>query len=98
MAEEGDQLRVWELCRAYVEALSVALVCREGRRVRAILPDAGCAAYLKQAWTLANGGAPLPFALSSLNDRVIVQPGAVCSVVCAPDPQAVGACHRVASP
>ena len=97
MAQEGDQLRVWELCRQYVVALSAALDCGEGRRVRAVLPDAGCAAYLKQAWTQANGGAPLPFALSSLNDRVVVQPGDVCCVVCAPDPQGVESSQKVAS-
>lgn len=83
-----------KLCRQYVESLAAALGADggEGGTVRAVFPDAGCAAYLKQRW-----GDTLPFRLASLNDRLVVQPGDVAVVVCAPDPQGVEASQRVAS-
>jgi hypothetical protein len=59
-----------------------------------VFPDAGCAAYLKQLWS---GGEPLSFRVASLNDRLVVQPGDVAVVVCAPDPQGVEASQRVAA-
>ena len=95
MAQEGDQLRVWELCRFFVESLSQSLgVAREkGASVRAVFPDAGCAAGLAARWA---GGA-VSFSIASLNDRSVCKPGDVALVVCAPDPQGVEASQRVAA-
>jgi hypothetical protein len=95
MAQEGDQLRVWELCRFFVESLSqnLGVATEDGATVRAVFPDAGCAAGLAARWA---GGA-VSFSLSSLNDRSICTPGDVAVVVCAPDPQGVEASQRVAA-
>ena len=95
MAQEGDQLRVWELCRFFVESLSqnLGVAPVDGATVRAVFPDAGCAAGLAARWA---GGA-VSFSLASLNDRSICKPGDVAVVVCAPDPQGVEASQRVAA-
>jgi hypothetical protein len=59
--------------------------------VRAVFPDAGTAALLKNRW-----GAP-DFLFASLNDRSVVQPGDAAVVVCSPDPQGVESAQRVAA-
>ena len=92
MAEAGDQLKVWEITREYV----TQLVERVGpdERVKAVFPDAGCAALLKARWPDA------PFAFASTNDRVLYEEGDAVLVFAAPDPpslEAVRKASRVAN-
>jgi hypothetical protein len=44
--EEGDQMRWWELAREFIMQTSAA----HGGQVRAVFPDAGGAAMLKNRW------------------------------------------------
>ncbi len=64
----------------------------EGGSVRAVFPDAGCAAGLASRWA-----GQVSFSLASLNDRSVVRDGDRVLVVCAPDPQGVEASQRVAN-
>ncbi|KAL4422848.1 hypothetical protein ABPG75_009045 [Micractinium tetrahymenae] len=76
-AEEGDQLRFWKLTRRFLENLAAAL---PGKRIRAVYPDVGVAAMLKNQWTDA------PFGFASLNDRRPVSEDDDIVVLAAPDP------------
>jgi Domain of unknown function (DUF1995) len=83
-----------QLCRFFVESLSqnLGVPPQDTASVRAIFPDAGCAAGLAARW--ANGA--VSFSIASLNDRSICRPDDRVLVVCAPDPQGVEASQRVA--
>lgn len=76
-AEEGDQQRFWKLTRRFLENLAAA---QPGKRIRAVYPDVGVAAMLKNQWTDA------PFGFASLNDRRPVAEGDDIVVLAAPDP------------
>lgn len=76
-AEEGDQQRFWKLTRRFLENLADAL---PGKRIRAVYPDVGVAAMLKNQWTDA------PFGFASLNDRRPVAADDDIVVLAAPDP------------
>ncbi len=74
-----------------MEELSAALGAPVGG-VRAVFPDAGCAALLSQRWK-----GQVSFTLSSLNDRGGAREGEAAMVVCAPDPQGVEDAQRLAT-
>ena len=78
MAEAGDQLKVWEITREYAAQLCERM--GPDSKVKAVFPDAGCAAMLKARWPDA------PFAIASANDRLLYQDGDEVLVFAAPDP------------
>jgi hypothetical protein len=63
MSESGDQLKVWEISREFMQQL-----VKNGSKVRAVFPDAGAAAMLKARW----GGADCGFEIASVDDRALV--------------------------
>ena len=76
-SEEGDQQRFWKMTRRFIDDI----VERSGDvRVKAIYPDAGVAAMLRNQWDDA------AFTVSSLNDRTPVDPEDELIVMAAPDP------------
>jgi hypothetical protein len=79
------------LCRFFVEGLAAEMKAPAGS-VRAVFPDAGCAALLAQRWKGA-----VSFGLSSLDDRAPPVAGAAAMVICAPDPQGADASERLAA-
>lgn len=85
-AEEGDQQRFWKLTRRFIDCVVAA---RPGAKIRAIYPDAGVAAMLRNQW------ADAPFAISSLNDRRAVEEGDEIVVAAAPDPPGLDALMRI---
>ena len=84
MAEAGDQLKVWEITREYVAQLCDAV--GGDVRVKAVFPDAGCAALLKNRW-----GDDLPFVIASTNDRRLYEESDEIIVFAAPDPPSLEA-------
>ena len=80
-----------QLTRFFVERLATSLGLEgdAARAVRAVYPDAGVAALLRNRWPDAQ------FSISSLNDRNVVAEGDRAVVVCAPDPQGVEEAERV---
>ena len=76
-AEEGDQQRFWKLTRRFIDDVASQF---PDMRLRAVYPDAGVAAMLRNQWTDA------PFSVSSLNDRQPVSTDDDLVVVAAPDP------------
>lgn len=79
-----------QLCRFFVEGLAQDMGAPAGA-VRAVFPDAGCAALLAQRWKGA-----VSFGISSLDDRTPPAAGATALVLCAPDPQGAEAAERAA--
>jgi len=63
MSDSGDQLKVWEISREFMEQL-----VQNGSKVRAVFPDAGSAAMLKARW----GGSECGFDIASVDDRNLV--------------------------
>ena len=57
--------------------------------INAVYPDSGVAAMLAYQWkpTAEGGGDPLPFRITSLNDRMPVSVDDMAVVVACPDPQ-----------
>eukprot|EP00854_Cymbomonas_tetramitiformis_P008227 gene8227-9777_t len=86
MAEEGDQLRWWELAREFIERLGAA----HGGNVKAVFPDAGVAAMLKNRWPDA------PFAIASLDDREPMSADDSLVVITCPDPPSLKATKGLA--
>ncbi|KAK9814519.1 hypothetical protein WJX72_007274 [[Myrmecia] bisecta] len=85
-AEEGDQQRFWKLTRRFVEQMAE----QSGRsHVRAVYPDIGVAAMLKNQWQ------DVTFHLSSLNDRKVFSEEDDLIVIAAPDPQGLQDVVRV---
>ena len=76
-AEEGDQQRFWKLTRRFIDNV---VAQRPNATFRAIYPDAGVAAMLRNQWSDA------AFSISSLNDRSSVQEGDEIVIMAAPDP------------
>ncbi|KAL4448843.1 hypothetical protein ABPG77_007560 [Micractinium sp. CCAP 211/92] len=85
-AEEGDQQRFWKLTRRFLENLAAA---QPGKRIRAVYPDVGVAAMLKNQWTDA------PFGFASLNDRRPVAADDDIVVLAAPDPPGADDAMRI---
>lgn len=85
-AEEGDQQRFWKLTRRFLENLAVLM---PGKRIRAVYPDVGVSAMLKNQWTDAT------FAFASLNDRRPVAAEDDVVVLAAPDPQGADDAIRI---
>ena len=83
MAEAGDQLKVWEITREYVSQLCQRV--GPDQRVKAVFPDAGCAALLKARWPDA------PFVIASSNDRKLYEEEDAVLVFAAPDPPSLEA-------
>ena len=83
MAEAGDQLKVWEITREYVSQLCQRV--GPDQRVKAVFPDAGCAALLKARWPDA------PFIIASSNDRKLYEEEDAVLVFAAPDPPSLEA-------
>lgn len=77
-SEEGDQQRFWKMTRRFIDDIVDKSV--QGRKVRAIYPDAGVAAMLRNQWSDAT------FSVSSLNDRKPVDDEDELIVMAAPDP------------
>lgn len=86
-AEEGDQQRFWKLTKKFIDDL--VEFAGEGAVVRAIYPDAGVAAMLKNQWMDAS------FNFGSLNDRKPVQPDDTVIVLAAPDPPGLSDVMRI---
>lgn len=86
MAEAGDQLKVWEITREYVEQLCTKM--GPDNRVKAVFPDAGCAALLKARWPDAN------FSFASTNDRILYEENDAVLVFAAPDPPSLEAVRK----
>ncbi|PRW33042.1 hypothetical protein C2E21_8017 [Chlorella sorokiniana] len=85
-AEEGDQLRFWKLTRRFLENLAEL---QPGKKIRAVYPDVGVAAMLKNQWTDA------AFGFASLNDRRPVAAEDEIVVLAAPDPQGADDAMRI---
>ena len=77
-SEEGDQLRFWKMTRRFID--DIVSNSAESAKVKAIYPDAGVAAMLRNQWTDAT------FSVASLNDRKPVDPEDELVVMAAPDP------------
>ena len=80
-----------QLCRFFVEGLASELGAPPGG-VRAVFPDAGCAALLSQRWK-----GQVSFGLASLDDRSPQVQNLTALVICAPDPQGADASERLAA-
>lgn len=76
-AEEGDQQRFWKLTRRFIDNV---VANRPDAKLRAVYPDAGVAAMLRNQWSDAT------FTISSLNDRQPVEDSDEIIVIAAPDP------------
>jgi len=87
MAEEGDQMRWWELAREFIMQTSEA----HGGQVRAVFPDAGGAAMLKNRW-----GANATFEISSLDDKNPMTDEDTLVIITCPDPPSLKAVQRLA--
>jgi hypothetical protein len=87
MAEEGDQMRWWELAREFIMQTSQA----HGGQVRAVFPDAGGAAMLKNRW-----GANATFEISSLDDKNPMTDEDTLVIITCPDPPSLKAVQRLA--
>lgn len=77
-SEEGDQQRFWKMTRRFIDDIvenSVGVT-----KIRAIYPDAGVAAMLRNQWSDAT------FEVSSLNDRKPVAEDDELVIMAAPDP------------
>ena len=87
-AEEGDQQRFWKLTRRFIDNV---VTQHPNAKLRAIYPDAGVAAMLRNQWQDA------PFSISSLNDRKPVEESDEIIVAAAPDPQGVDSLIKITS-
>ncbi|KAI3430548.1 hypothetical protein D9Q98_005141 [Chlorella vulgaris] len=85
-AEEGDQQRFWKLTRRFLDNLAVSM---PGKRIRAIYPDVGVSAMLRNQWTDA------AFEFAALNDRKPVTEQDDIVVLAAPDPMGADAAIRI---
>ncbi|CAG9461574.1 unnamed protein product [Pedinophyceae sp. YPF-701] len=81
--DEGDQQRFWRLTRRFID--QVRATAGDRGQMRAIYPDMGVAAMLKNSW--AADGEEIGFEISALTDRNPVSPEDGIVVVAAPDPQ-----------
>jgi len=87
-SEEGDQQRFWKLTRRFIDDV----VSRNGGvKVRAIYPDAGVAAMLRNQWSDAE------FSISSLNDRKPVEEDDELIVMAAPDPPSLNSIMKISN-
>jgi hypothetical protein len=87
-SEEGDQQRFWKLTRRFIDDV----VSRNGGvKVRAIYPDAGVAAMLRNQWSDAE------FSISSLNDRKPVEDDDELIVMAAPDPPSLNSIMKISN-
>jgi hypothetical protein len=77
-SEEGDQLRFWKMTKRFID--DIVSNSAETARVKAIYPDAGVAAMLRNQWSDAS------FSVASLNDRKPVDEEDELVVMAAPDP------------
>mmetsp|Transcript_10019 Transcript_10019/g.20334 ORF Transcript_10019/g.20334 Transcript_10019/m.20334 type:complete len:223 (-) Transcript_10019:41-709(-) len=87
MANEGDQMKYWDMTRAYCQRMNSLTE----KRVRVVYPDAGVAAMLAQQW-----GGTGDFQFSSLNDRRPIEEDDDLIVIACPDPQGVEAVISIA--
>lgn len=85
-AEEGDQQRFWKLTRRFIDNM---VQQRPNARLRAIYPDAGVAAMLRNQW------ADAAFTFASLNDRTPVAPEDELIVIAAPDPPGLDSLMKI---
>eukprot|EP00884_Botryococcus_braunii_P002935 jgi/Botrbrau1/12642/Bobra.67_1s0008.1 len=86
-AEEGDQQRFWKLTRRFV----MELADLSSTSVRALYPDTGVAAMLRNQWQDAN------FGIGAISDRVPFREDEQIIVLAAPDPQGLAECKAVAA-
>lgn len=77
-SEEGDQQRFWKMTRRFID--DIVSNSPSTTKVKAIYPDAGVAAMLRNQWTDAS------FSVASLNDRKPVEEEDELVVMAAPDP------------
>ncbi|DBA86430.1 hypothetical protein WJX79_010680 [Trebouxia sp. C0005] len=84
-AEEGDQQRFWKLTRRFIDSLAQG---RNSKNIKAIYPDMGVAAMLKNQWPDAG------FNFASLSDRKPVSEDDDLIVLAAPDPQGLEAVKK----
>ncbi|GAQ80350.1 hypothetical protein KFL_000520220 [Klebsormidium nitens] len=86
MANEGDQQRLWDLCKEFVLAFQE----KSGiEKLRVVFADMGAAAMLAHKW------ADAPFTISSLNDRKPVQDDDEAAILVSPDHTALRAVEKV---
>ncbi|KAL3683384.1 hypothetical protein R1sor_001406 [Riccia sorocarpa] len=84
--EEGDQLRIWNYSRVYLDDLKSRL---GSQQMKAIFPDAGVAAMLKYQWKDAE------FLFASLNDRKPINIDDDVVVLVSPDYQGLADVERI---
>ena len=89
MAESGDQMRLWDLSRTFVDTFSEAMDnAGSTSTVHVLYPDEGVAAMLRNRWKDENAAA---FTIGSMNQRRplanIERPDVV--IVASPDPQSL---------
>lgn len=89
MAEEGDQMRWWELAREFVSQVGEAY--GSSGTVRAVFPDAGGAAMLQARW-----GQSVDFKFASLDDKTPMQDGDALIVITCPDPPSLDSTRKLA--
>jgi len=85
-AEEGDQQRFWKLTRRFIDNV---VANRPDAKLRAVYPDAGVAAMLRNQWSEAT------FSISSLNDRTPVDGSDEIIVIAAPDPPTLDSLMKI---
>jgi hypothetical protein len=85
-AEEGDQQRFWKLTRRFIDNV---VANRPDAKLRAVYPDAGVAAMLRNQWSDAT------FSISSLNDRQPVDESDEIIVIAAPDPPTLDSLMKI---
>ena len=85
-AEEGDQQRFWKLTRRFIDNV---VAQRPDAKLKAVYPDAGVAAMLRNQWSDAS------FSISSLNDRQPVDDSDEILVIAAPDPPTLDSLMKI---
>lgn len=81
MAEEGDQMRWWELAREFIVRTEKGY---GGKKTRAVFPDMGVGAMLKNRWE-----GKVTFLVSSLDDREPVSEDDELVIITCPDPPSI---------
>ncbi|CAK0787516.1 hypothetical protein CVIRNUC_010736 [Coccomyxa viridis] len=84
-AEEGDQQRFWKITRKFVEQM--AAVC--GGNVKALYPDMGVAAMLRNEWQDCN------FGIAAINERNACTAEDEVLIIAAADPQGLNEARRI---
>ncbi|KAK9905597.1 hypothetical protein WJX75_002721 [Coccomyxa subellipsoidea] len=85
-AEEGDQQRFWKITRKFIEQMAIA---SGPGRIKALYPDMGVAAMLRNQWTDRD------FEIAAISERSAVVEEDDLVVIAAVDPQGLNEAKRI---